>query len=74
MGVLLNAECLVLLLEHHADVYVEGRSICIEDLDPAYAEANMSPEYAEWAGRYVKNAYDATLPEDAPTLDVDICK
>ena len=33
----------------------------------------MSPDYAEWAGRNVKNAYDASLDADAPTLDVDIC-
>ena len=56
-----------------AQVDLRGRFFCIEDLDPEYAAANMSPEYAEWAGRYVKNAYDATLAEDAPTLDVDIC-
>ena len=56
-----------------AQVDLRGRFFCVEDLDPEYAAANMSPEYAEWAGRYVKNAYDATLTEDAPTLDVDIC-
>ena len=56
-----------------AQVDLRGRFFCIEDLDPAYAEANMSPEYAEWAGRYVKNAYDSSLDADAPTLDVDIC-
>ena len=56
-----------------AQVDLKGRFFRIEDLDPAYAAANMSEDYAEWAGRYVKNAYDASLPEDAPTLDVDIC-
>ena len=56
-----------------AQVDLRGRFFCIEDLDPEYAAANMSADYAEWAGRYVKNAYDAELPEDAPTLDVDIC-
>ena len=56
-----------------AQVDLRGRFFRIEDLDPEYAAANMSPEYAEWAGRYVKNAYDAELPADAPTLDVDIC-
>ena len=56
-----------------AQVDLRGRFFRIEDLDPEYAAANMAPEYAEWAGRYVKNAYDASLPEDAPTLDVDIC-
>ena len=56
-----------------AQVDLRGRFFRVEDLDPEYAAANMAPEYAEWAGRYVKNAYDATLAEDAPTLDVDIC-
>ena len=44
-----------------AQVDLRGRFFCVEDLDPEYAAANMAPEYAEWAGRYVKNAYDATL-------------
>ena len=56
-----------------AQVDLRGRFFCVEDLDPEYVAANMSPEYAEWAGRYVKNSYDSTLAEDAPTLDVDIC-
>ncbi len=58
-------------LQAHVDL--RGRFYRIEDLDPAYVEANMSPEYAEWEGRYVKNSYDPSLAEDAPTLDVDIC-
>ncbi len=56
-----------------AQVDLRGRFFRVEDLDPEYAAANMSADYAEWAGRYVKNAYDPELPEDAPTLDVDIC-
>ena len=56
-----------------AQVDLRGRFFRVEDLDPDYVAANMSPEYTEWAGRYVKNAYDAELPADAPTLDVDIC-
>ncbi len=56
-----------------AQVDRQGRFFRIEDLDPDYAAANVSPEYSEFAGRYVKNAYDASLAEDAPTLDVDIC-
>ncbi|MBR5498894.1 MAG: class I tRNA ligase family protein, partial [Bacteroidales bacterium] len=56
-----------------AQVDLRGRFFCVEDLDPEYVAANMSPEYTEWAGRYVKNSYDSTLAEDAPTLDVDIC-
>ena len=57
----------------HAQGDLRGRFFCVEDLDPEYAAANMSEDYKEWAGRYVKNAYDATLDADAPTLDVDIC-
>ena len=56
-----------------AQVDPKGRFYRIEDLDPEYVAERVSPEYSEWAGRYVKNAYDSTLPEDAPTLDVDIC-
>ncbi len=56
-----------------AQVDLRGRFFRVEDLDPEYAAANMTPEYAEWAGRYVKNAYDPELPADAPTLDVDLC-
>ena len=56
-----------------AQVDPQGRFYRISDLDPAYAAERVDPSYAEWAGRYVKNAYDATLPADAPTLDIDIC-
>ncbi len=56
-----------------AQVDLKGRFFRIEDMDPEYVSARVSPEYREWAGRYVKNAYDDSLPADAPTLDVDIC-
>ena len=56
-----------------AQVDRQGRFFRVEDMDPDYVKANVSDTYAEWAGRYVKNAYDASLPADAPTLDVDIC-
>ena len=56
-----------------AQVDPRGRFYTLEDLDPSYVAERVSPEYAEWAGRYVKNAYDSTLAADAPTLDVDIC-
>ena len=56
-----------------AQVDPKGRFYRIEDLDPEYVAERVSPEYSEWAGRYVKNAYDSTIPADAPTLDVDIC-
>ena len=57
-----------------AQVDPQGRFYRLEDLDKAYVQANVNTNlYAEWAGRYVKNAYDASLAPDAPTLDVDIC-
>ena len=56
-----------------AQVDTKGRFFRTEDLDPQYLAERVSPEYAKWASRYVKNAYDSTLPADAPTLDVDIC-
>ncbi len=59
--------------EKQAQVDRKGRFCLVEDLDPAYAADRVSPSYADFAGRYVKNAYDDSLAPDAPTLDVDIC-
>lgn len=56
-----------------AQVDPRGRFYRVEDLDPEYVKERVSDEYREWAGRYVKNAYDDSLPVDAPTLDVDLC-
>lgn len=56
-----------------AQVDPRGRFYRVEDLDPEYVKERVSGEYREWAGRYVKNAYDDSLPADAPTLDVDLC-
>ena len=56
-----------------AQVDLKGRFFRIEDMDPKYVAERVSPDYKEWAGRYVKNAYDDSLPADAPTLDVDLC-
>jgi len=56
-----------------AQVDTRGRFYRLEDLDPEYVKERVAPSYKEWAGRFVKNAYDSTLPVDAPTLDVDIC-
>ena len=50
-----------------------GKFFRIEELDPAFVERYVDVgKYGEYAGRYVKNAYDDTLAPDAPTLDVDI--
>ncbi len=59
--------------DHYAQVDRQGRFFRIEDMDPDYAATHVAPEYKEFAGRYVKNAYDDSLPADAPTLDVDLC-
>ncbi len=56
-----------------AQVDMRGRFYLTEELDPAYVAERVSEEYAQWAGRYVKNAYDDSLAADAPTVDVDLC-
>ena len=56
-----------------AQVDLQGRFYRLEDLDPAYVKERVDPSYQEWAGRYVKNAYDSSLAPDAPTLDIDLC-
>ena len=56
-----------------AQVDPRGRFYRIEDLDPAYAADRVDASYREWAGRWVKNAYDPDATPETPTLDVDIC-
>lgn len=54
-------------------VDMTGKYYRIEDIDPEYVKTNVNVEaYGEYAGRYVKNQYDDTLPADAPTLDIDL--
>jgi isoleucyl-tRNA synthetase len=51
-----------------------GKFYRLEDLDPAFVAENVNAAtYAEYAGRFVKNAYDPTLTENDPTLDIDLC-
>ena len=51
-----------------------GKFFKIEDLSAEFVASNVDTAlYAEYAGRYVKNAYDSTLTDDDTTLDVDIC-
>ena len=52
----------------------QGRFFRLEDLDPAFVEQNVDVEkYKEYAGRYVKNAYDPEIACDAETtLDIDL--
>lgn len=51
-----------------------GKFFKIEDLSVDFVASNVNVElYSEYAGRYVKNAYDNSLTEDDTTLDVDLC-
>ena len=51
-----------------------GKFFRLEDLDSEFVEKNVNKElYGVYAGRYVKNAYDATLGPDDATLDIDLC-
>jgi len=51
----------------------QGRFFRIEDLDAEFVANNIDTDaYNEWAGRYVKNAYDANATDETPTLDVDL--
>jgi len=50
-----------------------GKFYNIEDLDKAFVAENVNIElYKEYAGRYVKNAYDTSLTENDATLDIDL--
>ncbi|MDR1380104.1 MAG: isoleucine--tRNA ligase, partial [Tannerella sp.] len=54
-------------------VDLTGKYFKLEDLDPEFVKNNINVDlYKEFAGRYVKNEYDDTLPADAPTLDIDL--
>ncbi len=50
-----------------------GKFYKIEDLDPNFVSEFVNVDlYKEYAGRFVKNAYDPSLVDDDATLDVDI--
>lgn len=50
-----------------------GRFFRIEDLHPDFVAKSVNVEkYFEFAGRYVKNAYDERLTDEDATLDVDL--
>lgn len=55
-------------------VDLTGKYFKLEDLDAEFVKNNVNADlYKEYAGRYVKNEYDDTLPADAATLDIDLC-
>lgn len=50
-----------------------GRLFLLEDIDPDFLKNNVNTElYGEYAGRFVKNAYDPSLTEEDATLDIDL--
>ena len=55
-------------------VDMTGKFFVLEDLDADFVKANVNVEaYKEFAGRFVKNAYDPALTDADETLDVAIC-
>src|SRR3989339_347483 len=54
-------------------VDLTGKFYKIEDLDASFVSTYVNVDvYKEYAGRFVKNAYDETITDDEATLDVDI--
>ena len=55
-------------------VDLTGKYFDISNLDDNFVKTNVNlPSYRQWAGRFVKNAYDQHLSDTDVTLDVDIC-
>ncbi len=55
-------------------VDLTGKYFKLDDLDANYVKKSVNIDlYKEYAGRYVKNAYDNSLTETDATLDIDIC-
>ena len=55
-------------------VDMTGKFFNIADLDEDFVKNQVNvAAYEPWAGRYVKNAYDATLTDKDETLDISIC-
>lgn len=55
-------------------VDMTGKFFLLEDIDDDFVAKNINTElYKEYAGRFVKNAYDANLTDKDETLDISIC-
>lgn len=55
-------------------VDLTGKYFKLDDLEADYVKQSVNVDlYKEYAGRYVKNAYDNSLTEADATLDIDIC-
>ena len=51
-----------------------GKFFLLEDMDSEFVKTHVdAAAYKEYAGRFVKNAYDPNLTENDPTLDIDLC-
>ena len=51
-----------------------GKFFLLEDMDSEFVKTHVdAAAYKEYAGRFVKNAYDPSLTENDPTLDIDLC-
>ena len=60
--------------EQRPMVDMMGKFFNIADLDEDFVKNQVDvAAYEPWAGRYVKNAYDANLTDKDETLDVSIC-
>jgi isoleucyl-tRNA synthetase len=50
-----------------------GKFFLLKDLDPSFVKNRVAVDlYAEFSGRFVKNAYSSELTDEDTTLDVDI--
>ncbi|MBR6686110.1 MAG: isoleucine--tRNA ligase [Paludibacteraceae bacterium] len=55
-------------------VDLQGKFYTLEDMDADYVSKYVNVDaYKEFAGRFVKNAYDANLTDQDETLDISIC-
>ena len=60
--------------EQRPTVDMTGKFFNIADLDEDFVKNQVNiAAYEPWAGRYVKNAYDANLTDKDETLDISIC-
>ena len=51
-----------------------GKFYKVEDLSPEFIKDHVNVDlYKEFAGRFVKNAYDEALKDSDTTLDIDLC-
>ena len=51
----------------------QGRFACLDELDPEWVKANVNvEEYSKYAGKFVKNAYDATKTDKDISLDIEL--